>query len=300
MQAPQIDPRTYQDIVAETEELAQQFTGWRPRSDGQPDAGQALIRIFARFAELIIERLNRVPEKNFLAFLNLIGTELLPPQPSRVPLTFHPVTNSPIDPVVPAGTQVAAPPLEGEEEGVVFETDQQLIVTRSQVLAAFSYEPVTDRYADRTRQVLGTLDEPFPIFRGDQPVAHQLYLACDALLSDAAGQTGILNLYSPDSWQWETWPLSWEYWDGTAWQELGATMAAAEGRLQVTISPLPELVPYQVNGLEAGWLRAQLTLPLPPDTAGLIPTSIAIGSARNPVDFSVPFQPFGQTYTYSD
>ena len=300
MHAPQIDPRTYQGIVAATEALAQQFSDWRPHADGQLDAGRALIGIFGRFAELIVERLNRVPEKNFLAFLNLIGTEMLPPQPARVPLTFHLAANSPIDPVVPAGTQIAAPPLEGEEEEVVFETDQDLIVTRSQVLAAFSYDPETDRYATRTLQVLGTLDEPFPVFRGDQPIAHQLYLACDALLSDAAGRTVSLNLYSPDSWQWETWPLRWEYWDGTVWQklEVTSTMVAAEGWLQVTITPLPELVPSEVNDLEAGWLRAQLTLPLPPCRMGRAPASIAMGSANNPVDFSVPFDPFGATYTY--
>jgi hypothetical protein len=49
-----------------------------------------------------------VPEKNFLAFLNLIGTELLPPQPARAPLTFRLAENSPVDALVPAGTQAAA------------------------------------------------------------------------------------------------------------------------------------------------------------------------------------------------
>jgi hypothetical protein len=87
-----------------------------------PDAGSALIRIFGRFVELVIDRLNQVPEKNFLAFLNLIGADILPPQSARVPLTFALAEGSPVDALVPAGTQVAAPAAEGEEEDVIFES----------------------------------------------------------------------------------------------------------------------------------------------------------------------------------
>src|SRR5919197_3626671 len=102
MPAPPIDERSYQDLVAETERLARQLSGWRPRPDGQPDAGRALIGIFGRFAELVVERLNRAPDKSYLAFLTLIGTSQLPPQPARVPLTFELAANSPVDAVVPA------------------------------------------------------------------------------------------------------------------------------------------------------------------------------------------------------
>src|SRR4029453_13269667 len=129
MQSPPIDPRGYEEIVAETRALAERHSGWRPDPDGRPDAGSALIGVFGRFAELVIERLNRAPEKSYLAFLHLIGTAQLPPQPprggkksalplltrtgpappppppARVPLTFQLAENSPVDAAVPAGTQ---------------------------------------------------------------------------------------------------------------------------------------------------------------------------------------------------
>jgi len=124
MAAPPIDKRSYEDLVAETEQLAQQLSDWRPRTDGQTDAGGALIRIFARFAELVVDRINRAPDKSYLAFLNLIGTSLIPPQPARVPLTFQLAANSPVDAVVPAGTQAAAPPPDGSSDEMVFETEQ--------------------------------------------------------------------------------------------------------------------------------------------------------------------------------
>ena len=300
MQAPKIDPRTYQDIVAETETLAHEFSGWQPQADGVPDAGQALIRIFGRFTDLIIQRLNRVPEKNFLAFLNLIGTEPLPPQPARVPLTFRLADNAPVDAVVPVGAQAAAPPAAGEEDEVIFETEQELLVTRSQIVAAYVYEPATDRYSDCMPQVQGQSDTPFTIFAGTQPVDHELYLACDPLLLDAAGRTVRINLYSPEQWQWERWPIQWAYWREDGWQPLTVTSqyVTAPGQWQVTINALPELIPHELNGTEAGWLRARLALSLPPTQPAVAPIAMGMGSNNNPVDFGKPFQPFGESYTY--
>ena len=70
---------------------------------------EALIRIFARYSEIIIDRLNQVPEKNFLAYLDLLGVSPVPPLPARVPLTFVPTAGSPAGVRVPPRTQVAAP-----------------------------------------------------------------------------------------------------------------------------------------------------------------------------------------------
>jgi len=133
MQAPLIDTRTQADVVAQATQLAGQVSRWQPPPDGQSDVGQALIGILGRFAGLVIERLNRAPDKNYLAFLNLIGASPVPPRPARVPLTFHLATGSPVDAVVPAGTLAAAPPLAGDIDDVVFETERPLVVTRAQL-----------------------------------------------------------------------------------------------------------------------------------------------------------------------
>jgi hypothetical protein len=60
---------------------------------------------------------------------------------------------------------------------------------------------------------------------------------------------------------------------------------------RVTLPQLPPLTPHAINGIEAGWLRAQLELPLPPGETGHLPESIAIG-ARAPQDLSAPLSPF--------
>ena len=183
MQAPPIDKRDYQALVAETTELARTYSIWQPRADSAPDAGLALIRIFGRFAELVVQRINRAPDKNYLAFLNLIGTHMLPPQPARAPLTFALAEGSPVTALVSAGTQVAAPPLEGEEDEIVFETEGNLVVTRAKLKAVFVSDPETDTYSDRTLEATGQLDAAFAAFEGHQPIPHQLFIACDQILA---------------------------------------------------------------------------------------------------------------------
>ena len=53
-----------------------------------PDAGLMLALIYARMIGLGIERLNRVPEKQLVAFLDALGIVPLPPSAATAPLTF--------------------------------------------------------------------------------------------------------------------------------------------------------------------------------------------------------------------
>jgi hypothetical protein len=291
MQAPPIDRRSYADVVAQTTLLARKYSGWQPRADKQPDPGLALVGVFGHFAELVIERLNQAPDKHYLAFLNLIGAEPLPPRPARVPLTFHLATSAAVEAVVPAGIRAAAPPLAGEQDEVVFETERPLAITQAQLVAAYVSDTENDTYSDRGQQATGTLQAPFAVFAGDRPSRHQLYLACDPVLTRPGGRDAVLTLSSPDAWQWQNWPISWAYWDGTGWRPATASSTVHDGAWQVTLRALPALTPSPVNGVQAGWLRAQLDLPLPPGRAGLIPESIAIG-AKNPQDLTRPLSPF--------
>lgn len=291
MQAPLIDKRSYADLVAQTTQLAGQYSGWQPRSDGQPDPGQALIGIFGRLAGLLIERLNRAPDKNYLAFLNLIGASPLPPRAARVPLTFHPATSSPVEALVPAGTLAAAPAADGEQGEVVFETERPLAITQAQLLAAYVSDTDTDTYSNRLDQASGQTGAPFAVFAGDQPSPHQLYLACDPLLTQPGGKDITLALTSQDTWQWLNWPVSWAYWDGTGWYAVAGSSAVQGGTWQVTLPAVPALTPSAVSTIEAGWLRAELELPLPPGQSGMAPESIAVG-ARNPQDLVLPLSPF--------
>jgi hypothetical protein len=264
---------------------------WRPRDD-EPDPGRALMHIAGRFAELVAERVNRAAERHELAFLNLTGAQPRPPRPARVPLTFALAPSSPVDAIVPAGTQVTASPLDGEDGEVVFETDRGLVVTRSQLQAVMVGDTETDAWSDRSDRAKGEVDAPFAAFDGDRPMPHALYLACDPLLAQPGAKDVILTLRSSQTWQWANWPISWAYWDGTAWQTVAATAALGNGMWVVTINGLPAPQPTAVAGTTASWLRARLDMPLPPGRGPVPPESVALGT-RQPEDLDLPLAPFG-------
>ena len=54
-------------------------------------------------ADQIVYRLNRVPEKNHLAFLDLVGITLFPPSAARADVTFWLSAPQPRTVVLPAG-----------------------------------------------------------------------------------------------------------------------------------------------------------------------------------------------------
>src|SRR5262245_49786792 len=113
---PKIDRRSGEKIFGDLVRDVQLQEGKDPLAEG-------LLRVFSRYCELIIQRLNRVPDKNHLAFLDVLNVSRIPPVPAQVPLTFTPVKKLPKTRrliVVPAHTKVAAAPGEGESDPVVF------------------------------------------------------------------------------------------------------------------------------------------------------------------------------------
>jgi predicted phage baseplate assembly protein len=125
LEPPDLDDRTWEQIVAQARALIPTYApNW---TDHNPsDLGIALIELFAWLAEGMIFRLNRVPDKNLIEFLNLIGVTRDPPTPAATYLTYRLAPAA--DPLlVPKGHQVSTPQTE-EKDAVIFEVDQDLRV----------------------------------------------------------------------------------------------------------------------------------------------------------------------------
>src|SRR5262245_35292292 len=183
---PPIDQRTARDIAGEVQNLIKVYAPpWQevdPATGLATGVSAALIGVFARFAEVINHRLNLAPQKNFLAFLDLLGAALLSPQPARVPLTFSLAAGSTVDAVVPAGTQAAAPPAEGEKDPVIFETERELTVTAAQLTALFVRDPEQDTYADDSEIIASSSASAARIFQGNRRIEHIFYIGDSRLL----------------------------------------------------------------------------------------------------------------------
>ena len=84
---PNLDDRRYADIIDEARKLIPQYCPeWT--NLGPADPGMTLVQLFAWMTELIIYRLNKVPDKTYIHFLNFIGEERKRARPSVGPLTF--------------------------------------------------------------------------------------------------------------------------------------------------------------------------------------------------------------------
>src|ERR1700716_957887 len=84
---PNLDDRRFQDLVDDAKRLVQQrCPEWTDHNVSDP--GVTLIETFAWMTDQVLYRLNRVPERNYIKFLELIGVRLFPPTAARVAITF--------------------------------------------------------------------------------------------------------------------------------------------------------------------------------------------------------------------
>jgi hypothetical protein len=142
---PKIDARKFSDLLKMSKGLVPHYTPEWAASD-ENDSGVALLNIFCHITENVVNRFNQVPQKNFVAFLDMLGIKLLPAQPSRVPLTFKLAEGTEKEIWIPERTQTAADKTEEPEE-LPFETEKNLLGIPSQLKKVISIDPVKNKDA---------------------------------------------------------------------------------------------------------------------------------------------------------
>ncbi len=122
---PKLDDRDFEGLVESAKELIRQrCPEWDDLSPNDP--GIVLVELFAHMTELMIYRLNLLPEKAYVEFLKLIGVKLLPPSAASTRLTFSMMAETDEPLIVPAGYQVASSRTDSDTEPIIFATDQEL------------------------------------------------------------------------------------------------------------------------------------------------------------------------------
>lgn len=252
---PPVDSRSSADLERQVRAvLAASVPGW---TDDAPHTGAAaaLLRVLARFGELIIERVNRAPARNRLAFLRHLGAAPRPAEPARAPVTFVLAAGARADVTVPAGTQVST----AGGDPVVFETAQALGVTAARLARVAVKDPLRDRYTDAAA-LLGDAPAAVAPFTGMEAIPHAGWIghpdyfgarALDELaitfdVDDAAGASGT--------------PLAWSLWDGrtnVAVVPTDDTTNALTRSGVVRFARLPAFAAATVHGVTGRWLRVQ-------------------------------------------
>src|SRR6478752_2371588 len=84
---PLLDDRTFADLVAAAlERIRQSDPEWTDLTVHDP--GVVLVEAFAHLTDMLMYRLNRLPERLYAVYLNLLGTGLRPPSAATTTVRF--------------------------------------------------------------------------------------------------------------------------------------------------------------------------------------------------------------------
>lgn len=151
LEAPQLDDLTFDDLVRQARSRIQRYTPeWTDFNDSDP--GMTLVQLFAWLTEMIGVRLNQVPERNYIKFLQLLNLEREPAQPATAHLTFTVKEDAKPIASVPERAQVAGQSDDGEL--IIFETSAGLDLmpfnlTAVQVNDGVAFRDLTTANEDR-------------------------------------------------------------------------------------------------------------------------------------------------------
>jgi predicted phage baseplate assembly protein len=277
--APNLDDRRFQDLVDDAKRMVQQrCPEWTDHNVHDP--GVTLIETFAWMTDQLLYRLNRVPERHYLRFLDLLGVRLYPPTAAQVGLTFWLSAPQPGPIAIPAGTEVTTARTDGEEVVGFVTTDELVIppVTVERVRSQIAEGPIAEGPIPEDDAVGGeatggvTRDHGRSLAAGEEfrcfdevPKAGDLLLVG---LSGAAPSCAVtlrldcrIEGVGVDP---EDPPLTWEAWTEDGWRaceidhdETGGMNRAGDIVVHVPAGHAVSVV----DGQRAGWLRARVLTP---------------------------------------
>ena len=254
---PNLDDRRFQDLVDEAKRMIPSLTPeWTNHNLSDP--GVALIEIFAWMSEQVIYRLNQVPERMYVEFLNMMGVEPFPASAARVPLTFL-LAGVPNDAVVvPKGTEVAT-----GDGSIVFATLDELRIDQPVIVGA-----LTAAGESAFEDVLGALRydrDTVTTFPSD-PVApgDAFYLGFDRSLAGQLVDLRIKVAGRGVGVDPARVPIVWEAWSGDHWLVADVVRDDTgglnrDGVVRLSVAELHE--PLVLSGQRLHWVRVRL---LPP------------------------------------
>jgi predicted phage baseplate assembly protein len=302
--APNLDDRTFQDILDEARRLIPQYCPeWTDHNLSDP--GITLLELFAWMTDLLLFRLNRVPERNYVKFLDLIGLRLEPAHPATADVAFRLTAPQAEDVVIPTGTEVGTVRTEARES-ITFATDRDLIIRVPRLAHVFAgrggtrfndYQPALDD----PRQGLGVFsdtpqpDDAFLLGFANDLSAHTLAITLRCRIEGIG-----VDPNDP--------PLIWESWDPREGRwipvRLEEDTTGGLNRDGVVILELPFGTGFAtLAGRRAFWVRCRVLRPRPGQTGyGETPrvTGVTVETLGAAVPCSHAFPVVGEILGTSD
>jgi len=267
---PVIDERNREKLIEQIRKLAPHYVPeWKFRPE-DPDLGTALSLLFVHLLEGNIRRLNRMPYKSFLAFLNAFHVELSPARPALAQVTFELAEGTPEPVYVEKGTQLAAQ-VPGEAQPVLFETAAPVLLTTARLTDLITVSPRNDRIvrlAGEGSELSWPMEQRGAALYGLEGVnlqEHAMYLRHDFLFllkhpalleltfSNAINVSAVAETVQLLS---DTGKVSWEYYSGGNWIAFDRVYGRQSTIRLVKLYPNP-LEPSELQESNGYWIRCR-------------------------------------------
>lgn len=264
-ETPRLDDRSFDDLVEEARARIQLYTPeWTDHNLSDP--GITLIELFAWMTDIVLYRLNRVPDNHFIKFMELIGMRLHEAEPARAPVAFWLTTPQANRIMIPSGTEVSSVRTE-TEAAIIFTTDGPLEVKVPELSYVMTSQETREGRAFANHEASGVREGflKFLAFASSPPADNDaLYLGFDEDLSnhilginievDTAEGAGIDPNHPP---------YVWEVMGGDSEQNWVTLDIDRDTTLGLNISGLirlhlPILRRAERNGRIAYWIRCRL------------------------------------------
>lgn len=161
MEAPNLDSRTFNDLVREARDRIPRYTpDWTNFNDSDP--GMTLVKLQAWLTETLLYEVNRVPELNYVKFLELLNVTPKPAKAAFSELHFRlkklDAADDPLTFYIPKSAQVEADDPDLSEK-ITFETQQTLTAINAVIGAIVcSKNPSGESAADASYSLVSNYD----------------------------------------------------------------------------------------------------------------------------------------------
>lgn len=257
--SPNLDDRTYKDILNQAISLIPHYCPeWTNHNASDP--GITLLELFSWMTEMTIYRLNKVPEKTYLALLDLLGLTLSPPQSARVLLKFFPVEGYKENVKLKKGLQVGTEAKKGKET-IVFETEKSLSVANFNLVSCYGRHKnnITDNIIKLEK------NSGFRLFNAEDEIERKIYI--ESVIFSFLNEQNVVSLTFETSYKINSINdeiinfLKWEYWNGSKWVDVESHASVSKNRKednQIFFQGPIDIVETDVNGTSGFFVRGSV------------------------------------------
>ncbi|PPK68456.1 putative baseplate assembly protein [Actinokineospora auranticolor] len=258
--APNLDDRRFQQLVDEAKRFVRQRSPeWTDHNVSDP--GVTLIETFAHMVDQVVYRLNRVPERHYLAFLDLLGVTLFPPAAARAEVVFWLSAARRETVPLPAGTEVATQQTE-DGEAVVFASVADLPIVPCE-LTRLVTASADGEHVDRGNDLAAGRD--VPCFQARPAPGDVLLFGLTGAVPRCVVAVRLDSRVEGVGVDPRQPPLVWEAWTPDGWRECQAfedTTGGLNRPGDVVLRVPAGHVESVAAGVRAGWLRCRVVEPV--------------------------------------